>query len=102
LTSSVNKILTQIEVSGGLDNFKLLRGSNASRPKISPDDLKDKLEKLSNELTSIDTELFELEKKYGEYQRPKVIYNNQQDIDLVDKSLPSEQPEPIDRLEEEE
>jgi hypothetical protein len=31
-----------------------------------------KREKLSSELTSIDDELFDLEKKYGEFKRPKV------------------------------
>ena len=35
-------------------------------------DLQLKREKLSSELTSIDDELFDLEKKYGEFKRPKV------------------------------
>ena len=42
-------------------------------------DLQLKIEKLQNELTTIDDELFELEKKYGEYQKPPTI--------LVQKSL---------------
>jgi hypothetical protein len=36
-------------------------------------DLQLKREKLSSELTSIDDELFDLEKKYGEFKRPKVV-----------------------------
>ena len=35
-------------------------------------DLQLKREKLSSELTSIDDELFDLEKKYGEFKKPKV------------------------------
>jgi hypothetical protein len=35
-------------------------------------DLHLKREKLSSEMTSIDDELFDLEKKYGEFIRPKV------------------------------
>ena len=36
-------------------------------------DLQLKREKLSSEMTSIDDELFDLEKKYGEFKRPKVV-----------------------------
>jgi len=39
----------------------------------SRNDLQLKREKLSSELTSIDDELFDLEKKYGEFERPKVV-----------------------------
>tara|TARA_B110001450_G_scaffold228654_1_gene228757 strand:+ start:349 stop:603 length:255 start_codon:yes stop_codon:yes gene_type:complete len=36
-------------------------------------DLQLKVEKLQNELTTIDDELFELEKKYGEYKKPATV-----------------------------
>ena len=39
----------------------------------TPAELEKKQEKLENELTEIDEELFELEKKYGEYKRPAVV-----------------------------
>ena len=83
LIGSVNKVLAQIEVKG----VEVFNKGTVGRPsgstaksKISPEDLTAKLEKLQNELTSIDEELFELEKKYGEYKRP-----------VVEKQIPLEE-----------
>ena len=43
-----------------------------TREETNAADLEAKRDKLQNELTSIDDELFELEKKYGEYKRPEI------------------------------
>jgi hypothetical protein len=48
----------------------------------SKNDLQLKREKLSSELTSIDDELFDLEKKYGEFKRPKVVVKETIDSDF--------------------
>jgi hypothetical protein len=48
----------------------------------SKNDLQLKREKLSSELTSIDDELFDLEKKYGEFKRPKVEVKENIDSDF--------------------
>ena len=68
LISSVNKILTQIEIKG-IDSIRRASGVSGShaRPKLSEQDLQNKLETMQSELTALDEELFELEKKYGEY-----------------------------------
>lgn len=58
LVSALNKALNENTYKNLTDQTK--------------NDLQLKREKLSSELTSIDEELFELEKKYGEYKRPKV------------------------------
>ena len=46
-------------------------GTGAGKKKL-PTDLEPKRDKMQSELNSIDEELFELEKKYGEYKRPEI------------------------------
>ena len=54
-------------------------------------DLQLKLEKLQNELTTIDDELFELEKKYGEYKKPPTIVP-QKKAEVIDDKKEKDSP----------
>ena len=68
LIGSINKVLDSTPPKGEEIQKK---DSGAGRKKI-PNDLEPKRDKMQNELNSIDEELFELEKKYGEYKRPEI------------------------------
>lgn len=61
LISAINKVLDN-------DNDEI----QSSKMKKIPSDLGAKRDKMQNELNSIYEELFELEKKYGEYKRPEI------------------------------
>jgi antitoxin component of MazEF toxin-antitoxin module len=54
-------------------NKALNENAHKSLSDQAKNDLSLKREKLSSELTSIDDELFDLEKKYGEFKRAKVV-----------------------------
>ena len=67
-----------------------------------------KVEKLQDELNSIDEELFELEKKYGEFKRPvrEVVVEQEEVMEEVAQenktveSIHQEEEEPVEEVKE--